>query len=206
MPWMAIGSTSVLPMVKRGFSEAYGFWKTTWMRRRTGSISRAVSVSRSRPSNSTRPASGPPVGSCSRSSVRPIVVLPEPDSPTTPSVWPRRSVKLAAFTALELAAAEDALCAARSPWQRSRPRAPPAPSGSFGLPVPPAALGQVVSSMTSSRARCCCSAGRQASSALRVGVLRRGEDAGHRAAARAPCPGASPPPGRRSRPPRRGRG
>jgi hypothetical protein len=38
-----------------------------------------------RPSKMT----SPPVGSCRRSSVRPMVVLPEPDSPTTPSVWPR---------------------------------------------------------------------------------------------------------------------
>ena len=96
MLWMTIGSTSVWPMVKRGFRLAYGFWNTIWMRRRMPWRSRSLSLSRFLPSKMT----SPPVGSCRRSSVRPIVVLPEPDSPTTPSVCPLRSWKLTFCTAL----------------------------------------------------------------------------------------------------------
>ena len=33
MPWICIGSTMICPTVKRGFSDAYGFWKMIWMRR-----------------------------------------------------------------------------------------------------------------------------------------------------------------------------
>ncbi len=100
MPWIVIGSTSVWPIVKRGLSDAYGFWNTTWMRFRIGSSSAFDSASRSRPSKIALPPAGPPLGSCRRSSVRPSVVLPEPDSPTTPSVWPARSLKVAPRTAL----------------------------------------------------------------------------------------------------------
>src|SRR5688572_15496683 len=42
----------------------------------------------------------PSVGSTSRNTARPVVVLPEPDSPTTPSVSPRLTQKLTPSTAL----------------------------------------------------------------------------------------------------------
>ena len=42
------------------------------------------------PSNVTLPA----VGSISRSTQRPAVVLPEPDSPTSPTILPRGTAKL----------------------------------------------------------------------------------------------------------------
>ena len=47
------------------------------------------------PWNHTLPA----VGSSSRISVRPSVDLPQPDSPTSPSVWPGISSKLTPATA-----------------------------------------------------------------------------------------------------------
>ena len=110
MPWIVIGSTSVWPTVKRGFSDAYGFWNTTWMRLRIGSISALLRASRSMPSKVTSPVTGPPLGSCRRSSARPIVVLPEPDSPTTPSVWPWRNLNVAPFTALNSLRPNTPLC------------------------------------------------------------------------------------------------
>ena len=93
MPWIAIGSTSVWPIVKRGFSDAYGFWNTTWMRRRIGSSSASRQREQVAAVEDHLAADRPAVGSCRRSSVRPIVVLPEPDSPTTPSVWPRAQLE-----------------------------------------------------------------------------------------------------------------
>ena len=50
-----------------------------------------------------RRRSRPTVGSISRSRSRPTVVLPQPDSPTSPSVSPRRIVKLTPSTAWTLA-------------------------------------------------------------------------------------------------------
>src|SRR3712207_7365833 len=41
----------------------------------------------------------PPVGSSSLTRVRPVVVLPQPDSPTRPRVSPAESVKLTPSTA-----------------------------------------------------------------------------------------------------------
>ena len=75
------------PMGVRGSSDAYGSWKMICIRRRYGLrlllLSRVMSV----PSNTMVPD----VGSISRSSRRPTVVLPDPDSPTRPSVSPRRT-------------------------------------------------------------------------------------------------------------------
>ena len=48
------------------------------------------------PSNLTSPA----VGSMSRRIVRPVVVLPQPDSPTRPSVSPGATSNETSFTAL----------------------------------------------------------------------------------------------------------
>ena len=36
MPWICIGSVRIWPTVKRGLSDAYGFWKMIWMRRLYG--------------------------------------------------------------------------------------------------------------------------------------------------------------------------
>ena len=70
--------------VIRGFSDAYGSWKTIWMSRRTGRICRRLSFVMSLPSKKIFPE----VGSISLMIVRPSVVFPQPDSPTTPSVSP----------------------------------------------------------------------------------------------------------------------
>ena len=67
-----------------------------WMRRLYCMNSFGDIARMSRPSNSASPV----VASCSRISVRPTVVLPEPDSPTSPSVLPLASVNDTSFTAL----------------------------------------------------------------------------------------------------------
>ena len=96
MPWICIGSTMICPTVKRGFSDAYGFWKMIWMRRLYCMNSAGDIDSRSLPSKIASPV----VASCSRISVRPTVVLPEPDSPTRPSVLPFGNWNDTSFTAL----------------------------------------------------------------------------------------------------------
>ena len=68
----------------RGSSEASGSWNTICIARRYGCSARASSRSRSTPSNHSFPA----CGSTRRSSERPIVDLPQPDSPTSASVRP----------------------------------------------------------------------------------------------------------------------
>ena len=72
------------PTRLRGLSDAYGSWKTIIISRRTGRISARESCVMSRPSKTIVP----PVGSSSRMMQRAIVDLPQPDSPTTPSVSP----------------------------------------------------------------------------------------------------------------------
>ena len=56
----------------------------SWALRRSGRSSRSLSAVISRPSKRIRPA----VGSISRSTSRPSVDLPQPDSPTSASVSP----------------------------------------------------------------------------------------------------------------------
>ena len=104
MPWISIGSVRIWPTMKRGLSDAYGFWKMIWMRRLYGMNSRADIARMSRPSKCAVPA----VASCSRISVRPTVVLPEPDSPTRPSVLP-------------LGRSNDTSCTARNSRRPKRP-------------------------------------------------------------------------------------
>ena len=95
MPWISIGSVRMLPIVKRGLSDAYGFWKMIWMRRFQGMNSFADIDRMSRPSK----IASPDVAWCSRISVSPTVVLPEPDSPTRPSVLPFGSLNETSLTA-----------------------------------------------------------------------------------------------------------
>ena len=72
------------PMVRSGLSADIGSWKIMAMPApRTARISAALALTRSRPSNSTRPASMvTPCGS-SRMMALAIIDLPDPDSPTT---------------------------------------------------------------------------------------------------------------------------
>ena len=85
----------ICPMRLRGFSEANGSWKTICISRRTGLSFARLAVVMSVPRN----VIVPPVGSMSRMSVRDSVVLPQPDSPTRPSVSPSRRCSVTSSTA-----------------------------------------------------------------------------------------------------------
>ena len=89
----------------------------------------------SMPSNSIVPA----VGSMSRSRSRPTVVLPQPDSPTRPSVSPRRISKLTPSTAwttadraLQDAAVDREVLDEVAHLDEGRARGRPAPPGADG--------------------------------------------------------------------------
>ncbi len=69
----------------RGFSDPKGSWNTICIRRRIERSSRFEAAITSDPSKRTEPE----VASRRRSTKRPVVDLPHPDSPTSPSVWPR---------------------------------------------------------------------------------------------------------------------
>src|SRR2546425_1782967 len=84
--WISNGSPIMSPTVIRGFNEEYGSWKMICMSRRSFRSSSLVILKRLRPSKNTSPL----VGSISRKITRPVVVFPEPDSPTSPRVSPRR--------------------------------------------------------------------------------------------------------------------
>src|SRR5574341_1722637 len=83
------------PIGRRGSSEEYGSWKMICISRRARFSAPEFMWATSCPSKSTCPR----VGSTSRSTVRPNFVLPQPDSPTKPSVSPRRMKKLTSSTA-----------------------------------------------------------------------------------------------------------
>ena len=91
----------------RGLSEPNGSWKMICISRRSArSRSGPASL---RLSPATRMV--PEVGSIRRTSMRPVVDLPQPDSPTRPSVWPRwiaKSTPSTARTAADLAREQDA--------------------------------------------------------------------------------------------------
>ena len=57
-PWMRSGSPTISRTVMRGFSDAYGSWKTIWTSRRTGRIWRRLKRVMSCPSKMIRPAVG----------------------------------------------------------------------------------------------------------------------------------------------------
>ncbi len=69
----------------RGLSEPNGSWNTICIRRRISRSSRLVAATTSAPSKRTEPE----VAGSRRSTSRPVVDLPHPDSPTRPRVWPR---------------------------------------------------------------------------------------------------------------------
>ena len=84
--WIANGSPTIWPTLLRGFSDEYGSWKMICISRRSGRSARwreardvlAVEADRARTSASS-----------SRTISRAVVDLPQPDSPTMPSVSPR---------------------------------------------------------------------------------------------------------------------
>src|SRR2546427_5048278 len=74
------------PTVIRGLSDAYGSWKMICISLRSARSERLSSVVTFCAPNQT----SPDVGSMSRRIERPVVDLPQPDSPTRPSVSPGR--------------------------------------------------------------------------------------------------------------------
>ena len=78
------------PTVKTGLREVIGSWKIMEISLpRTSCISSSLDSARSRPSNQTRPATIRPVRGSSRMMESAVTLLPQPDSPTSPSVVPR---------------------------------------------------------------------------------------------------------------------
>ena len=76
----------IWPTVWRGLSDEYGSWKTICISRRSGRI---CARAQTRDVAARRSGSCPAVGSSSLSISRAVVDLPQPDSPTMPSVSPR---------------------------------------------------------------------------------------------------------------------
>jgi hypothetical protein len=83
------------PAVMRGLSEANGSWNTICIERRSGRNSALLRWLISSPLRRIAPLDG----STSRSTVRATVDLPQPDSPTRPSVSPGATEKLTPSTA-----------------------------------------------------------------------------------------------------------
>src|SRR4029077_18697694 len=94
-PRTSSASASCDPIFRRGLSDEYGFWKTIWSLARSRGRPRLVKVVSSRPSNSTVPA----VVGTSPTDARARLDFPQPDSPTSPTIWPRSTVRLAPATA-----------------------------------------------------------------------------------------------------------
>ena len=93
--WICSGSSIALPTVRRGSSDAYGSWKTICISRRNGRRSSQLSPTSSLPLYFTEPA----LGGISCRTQRPSVDLPEPLSPTSPSVSRRPMVNDTSDTA-----------------------------------------------------------------------------------------------------------
>ena len=85
-PCSTSGSATMSATLQRGFRLAYGSWKIICRRRRSApACPEAKACVMSMPSKRTCPA----VGVCRPTSRRATVLLPQPDSPTSPSVCPR---------------------------------------------------------------------------------------------------------------------
>ena len=101
-----IASLICSPMVSTGLSEVIGSWKTIESSLpRTLRMAASSSCSRSRPSSVMLPPTIRPGGSgtsCMMESA--VMLLPQPDSPTTASVSPRLSEKETPSTALRMPA------------------------------------------------------------------------------------------------------
>ncbi len=88
------------PTVRTGFSAFMAPWKTSERRvQRNARSEGPSSPTRSTPSNQTEPPTIFPPGGRRRMRPSTVVVLPQPDSPTSPSVSPRRRSKLTPSTA-----------------------------------------------------------------------------------------------------------
>ena len=93
-------SISWRPIVCTGFSEVIGSWKIIEISSpRTARRSLGFMVSRSLPFQSASPPVTVLRFELSPMIVRQVTLLPQPDSPTIPSVWPFSTVKLTPSTA-----------------------------------------------------------------------------------------------------------
>ena len=88
-------SATMLPTDIRGSSDEYGSWNTIWARRRRSRSRRLSAAWTSRPPMRIAPL----VSGSRRSARRASVVLPEPDSPTSPRVSPLSIVSDTSSTA-----------------------------------------------------------------------------------------------------------
>src|SRR5215475_13805187 len=101
--WKNAGSATCRKMVKSGFREAMGSWRIMAIRRpRIRRNSRWLLRVRSSPSNRTRPPTMRAARGRRPTIDRHVVVLPLPDSPTSPKVSPSWRVKLTRSTALTI--------------------------------------------------------------------------------------------------------
>src|SRR6185436_2959040 len=100
--WIWIASMSWLPMENTGLREVWGSWRIIEMRRpRMSRISRSLFSRRFSPSSRMAPLTMRAAGrGTSRRSDSAVMVFPQPDSPTMPSVSPSRREKLTPSTAL----------------------------------------------------------------------------------------------------------
>ena len=117
-----IGSAMARAAVKRGLRLSVGSWNTIWMRLRSGSRAKALGgiAPMSSPSNTMRPE----VGSSSRITIIEVVDLPQPDSPTRPTLSPWPTVKLMPSTARKSSASDRRLAREQlAERRRSRPGA-----------------------------------------------------------------------------------
>ncbi len=96
-PSCRIGSAIARAAVKRGLRLSVGSWNTIWMRLRSGS--RAKACGRMLPISSPSKLMRPEVWSSRRITIIDVVDLPQPDSPTRPTLSPWPTVKLMPSTA-----------------------------------------------------------------------------------------------------------
>ena len=89
------GSARVSPTLRAGLSEPYGSWNTTWISRPSARRRARLAWVMSSPSKTMRPA----LAGVWPSTTLPMVVLPEPDSPTRPTVSPRPMCRLTPLSA-----------------------------------------------------------------------------------------------------------
>ena len=114
--------------LRRGFNDEIGSWKIICIFVRASLIEAVDMEVSSWPSNSTDPDVGR--GNCMIA--RPVVLLPQPDSPTSPNVSPRTTSKLMPDTALTLSP----VCPIGNSITRSSTRITMSPSRRWALPVP----------------------------------------------------------------------
>src|SRR6266508_1644967 len=101
--WSCIASTSWAPIVCTGFNDVIGSWKIIAMSLpRISRRRREFAVRRFSPLKSASPLVIVFLFAFSPMTVRQVTLLPDPDSPTIPSVFPFSMLKLTPSTALTI--------------------------------------------------------------------------------------------------------